>query len=252
MLRYFEEEYNPIILEKMMKDNYTRNAVHLLKLKLTKIDMFVKRQAFLPVFEKLASRAQRERRKSFLVDSQLAYKLFLRTRDGELLEKVHYSSNGSRKEFFKIIDNKFLRWSKDKKNIDIASKCHNLELAQIRGLTYGKVTSTFQKKKNSKLFPWLCMSIITDKRPFDVVCTEDNINAWYVGLAYAIKKHNPNAVVLTIGKFFWRKLKMLLTYLVLDSMSEDQRKKYLKRGLSFAKVILLSKRIKFRPADKPK
>lgn len=245
MLKYFEEEYNPIILEKMMKDNYTRDAVHVLKLKVAKIDRLVKRSFFMPFFNKIAKQANKERRKSFLIDSQLAFKYFLRTRDGEQLEKFHYSSNGSRKEFFKVIDNKYLRWSKDKKNITNPAKCHNLDLVQIRGLTYGKVTSTFQKKKNSKLFPWLCMSIIMDKRPFDIYCTEENINAWYVGLAYAIKKHNPTAAVLTVGGFFWRKLKFVLTYLVLDRMSEDQKKKYVKKSLSFVKAILLYRRIKF-------
>jgi hypothetical protein len=234
------------VLEKMMKDNYTRDAVHILKLKITKIDRLAKRCAFMPFFNKIAKKANLERRKSFLVDSQMAFKCFMRTRDGEVLEKFHYSSNGSRKEFFKVTDNKYLRWSRDKKNIAVPNKCHTLDLVQIKGLTFGKVTSTFQKKKNSKLFPWLCISIIMDKRSFDICCTEDNVNAWYIGLAYAVKKHNPNAVVLTIGNFFWRKMRFLLTYLVLDSMTEDQRKKYSKRGLSFAKVVLLSKRIKFR------
>lgn len=229
-----------------MKDSYTRDAVHILKLKVTKIDRLVKRCAFMPFFNKIAKKANLERRKSTLVDSQIAFKCFVKAKEGEILEKFHYSSNGSRKEFFKIMDNKFLRWTRDKKNIELPKKCHSLDIAQIRGLTYGKVTSTFQKKKNSKLFPWLCMSIIIDKRSFDVCCTEDNVNDWYIGLAYAIKKHNPNSVVLTVGNFFWRKMRFLLTYLVLDSMNEDQRKKYAKKGLSFAKVVILSKKIKYR------
>jgi hypothetical protein len=248
-LKYFEEEYNPIILEKMMKDNFTRDAIHTLKLKVTKIDKLAKRAFYMPFFNKIAKRARLERRKSFLVDSQLAYRFYLKIKDGEQLEKFHYSSNGSRKEFFKIVDSKYLRWAPDAKKVNNPkANCHSFDLAQIRGLTYGKVTSTFQKKKNEKLFSWLCVSMIMGKRPYDIYCSEDNVNAWYIGLAYAVKKHNPNAYVLSVGRFFWRKLRFLMTYLVIDRMSEDQKKKYTRRGLSFCKAILLYRRIKFNAA----
>lgn len=246
VLKYFENEHNPIILEKMMKDNFTRDAIHTLKLKVTKIDKLTKRGMCMPFFNLMANRARQERRKSFLVDSQLAYRFYLKIKDGEYLEKFHYSSNGSRKEFFKIVDSKYLRWNPDPKKVNNPKAgCHSFDLAQIRGLTYGKVTSTFQKKKNAKLFSWLCVSLIMANRTYDVYCTEENVNAWYIGLAYAVKKHNPTACVLPVGRFFWRKLRLLMTYLVIDGMNEEQKKKFTKRSLSFCKTVLLYRRIKF-------
>lgn len=222
-----------------MKDSYTREAVHTLKLKLAKIDRLTKRALFTPFFNRLNDKTKLERRKSFLIESQYAYKCFVKTREGEVLEKYHFSSNGSRKEFFKIVDNQYIRWCPDKKNITNLKKCKNIELAKIKGLTYGKVTSTFQKKKNKDLFPWLCMSIILENRSFDIYCTEENINTWYCGLAYAIKRHNPNAYVLSVGKFFWFKFCYLLHGYLYCNLKDDQKKKVetSKKGLKIGKTI---------------
>lgn len=232
----------------MMKDNYTRDAIHTLKLKVTKIDKLIKRAYYMPFFNKIAKRAKFERRKSFLVDSQLAYRCYLKIKDGGLLEKFHYSSNGSRKEYFKVVDSKYLRWGKDLKKLDVPKgNYHSYDLAQIRGLTYGKVTSTFQKKKNEKLYSWLCISLVMSNRSYDIYCAEDNVNSWYIGLAYAIKKHNPNAYVLSVGKFLWRKMRILITYVVIDKMSDVQKKKLLKKELSFTKAVYLFRKFKFSP-----
>jgi hypothetical protein len=243
ILDLFEGEYNPIILEKLMKDTYTREAINNLRLKVAKIDKFFKRCFFMPGWSALSKRARVERRKSFLITSQTAYKYYLKIKDGEYLDKYNYSSNGHRKQFFKIVDQKVLKWADKDKDIAKAKASHSYELGQIRGLVYGKATSTFLKKSNKDLYPWLCMSLIMENRPFDIVCSEDNANAWYIGLAYAIKKHNPNAYCLSVGKFLWRKMKLLLVYLVIDRMSADQRKN-LKKDLSLAKALCLYKKLK--------
>lgn len=229
-----------------MKDNFTRDAIHNLKLKVTKIDRLIKRSMYLPFFNNMNDKARRERRKSFLVDSQLAYRYYLKIKDGEFLEKFHYSSNGSRKEFFKIVDSKYLRWNPEPKKVNNPKAgCHSFDLAQIRGLTYGKVTATFLKKKNDKLYSWLCISLIMPNRSYDIYCTEENVNSWYIGLAYAIKKHNPYACVLPVGRFLWRKMRLLMTYLIFDRMGEEQKKRLGKKSLSFCKVILIYRKIKF-------
>lgn len=230
-----------------MKDNFTRDAIHNLKLKVTKIERLVKRAMYLPFFNVVNNKARLERRKSFLIDSQLAYSYYLKIKDGEYLEKFHYSSNGSRKEFFKIVDSKYLKWNPDPKKVNNPKAgCHSFDLAQIRGLTFGKVTSTFLKKKNDKLYGWLCVSLILPNRSYDIYCTEENVNSWYIGLAYAIKKHNPLACVLPVGRFFWRKMRYLMTYLVFERMSEEQKKKYSRKSMSFCKIILVYRRIKFQ------
>ena len=167
----------------------------------------------------------------------------MQIKDGGYLDKYHYSSSGKRKEYFKVIDSKTLRWCHKQSDINNLKSCHSYELSQIKGLTYGKVTSTFMKKKNQNLLPWLCMSIIMDNRPFDVVCQEENIDNWYIGLAYAIKKHNPDAYVLSAGKFFWRKLKFVVTLLVISKMPPDMRKS-IKKDLSFAKALNFYRRLK--------
>lgn len=228
-----------------MKDNFTRDAIHNLKLKVNKIDKLIKRGLCTPFFNIVANKARLERRKSFLVDSQLAYRCYLKIKDGEFLDKYHYSSNGHKKDFFKIVDSKYLRWNPDKNKVNNPkANCHSYDLAQIRGLVYGKVTSTFLKKKNEGLFAWLCISIMMSNRSYDICCVEENVNQWYIGLGYAIKKHNPGAYVLPVGRFFWRKMKLLMHYLVIDRMPEEQRKKFIKKSLSFVKIILQYRRLR--------
>ena len=226
-----------------MKDSYTRESINTMRLKIAKIEKGVKKAFYMPAWEKLTKKAKLERSKSFLVESQLAYKYYMQIKDGEYLEKFHYSSSGSKKEYFKIIDSKTLRWCHKQSDISNIKACHSYDLSQIRGLTYGKVTSTFTKKKNDKCLPWLCMSIMMDNRPFDVQCTELNINNWYIGLAYAIKKHNPDAYVLSVGKFLWRKFKYVLVYLVKSKMPSEM-KKSVKQDMSFIKALNYYRRLK--------
>lgn len=244
IVKLFEGEYNPIILEKLMKDNYAREAINNLRIKVAKIERGVKKIFFAPTFNRLFKKARISRRKSFLVESQVAYKHFLKVSNGDYLEKYNYTSGGHRKHFFKIVDQKTLRWCRDKKNITKASKCHCYDLFQIRGIVFGKVTKTFLKSKNKDTEPWRCMSLIMEKRPFDIYCSEENTNNWYSGLAYAIKKHNPNAYCLSVGKFLWRKLRILLTYIVMDKMGAASRKK-LKKELSFTKAVIGYGKLKF-------
>lgn len=244
ILNLFQGEYNPIILEKLMKDSYTKEAVNNLRLKVAKIEKGVRKCFFMPGWSTLKKMVRFQKRKSFLVESQLAYKCYQLIKNGDVLEKYHLSSKGHKKQFFKIIDAKQLRWCDNEKDINKLSACKVYELAQIKGLVFGKVTETFRKKANNGLEPWLCFSLMMDKRSFDLYCTEDNLNRWYIGLGYAIKRHNPNAYCLSVGKFLWRKLKFVMSYLVLDSMSAEQ-KKNIKKDLSFVKLILQFKKLKF-------
>lgn len=228
-----------------MKDSYTRDAINNLRLKVAKIEKGIKKAFFMPAWDKLAKRAKLQRKRNNLVESQVAYKRYLKIKDGQTLLKLHYGSNGERKEFFKIVDAKTLRWCAKPEDINKPKNRHSYELSQVRGLVYGKVTSTFQKKRADKFYPWLCMSIIMEQRPYDVVCDETNVNDWYIGLAYAIKKHNPDAVVLGVGKFFWRKMRHLIHYLVFSKMPKNMKSSR-RRDPSFAQLIIQFSKLKYQ------
>ncbi len=123
---------------------------------------------FMPGWTTLKKMVRFQKRKSFLVESQLAYKCYQLIKNGEVLEKYHLSSKGHKKQFFKIIDAKQLRWCDNEKDINKLSACKVYELSQIKGLVFGKVTETFRKKANAGLEPWLCFSLMMDKRSFDL------------------------------------------------------------------------------------
>lgn len=61
------------------------------------------------------------------------------------------------------------------------------KLKDIKGITYGKVSETFLKECNKKLLPWLCFSLILQKRTLDFYCT-DQIDPliWLPGLTAAL------------------------------------------------------------------
>ena len=158
---------------------------------------------------------------------------------GALLTKLNFTSRGYLKKYVKIINNNTLRWAKKEKYLKNINNCHSYDLNDIKGIVYGKVTKTFTKRnKNKKLYPWLCFSIIFKKRPLDIYCTEEQINNWYIGLSELVKLFNSKAVVLSKGKFLWRKFGFLMKYAAVMSLSEKKRKG-LKKGLSFCKAILL-------------
>ena len=46
------------------------------------------------------------------------------------------------------------------------------KLRDIKGIAYGKVSETFLKECKKKLVPWLCFSLILQKRTLDFYCTE--------------------------------------------------------------------------------
>ena len=101
---------------------------------------------------------------------------------------------------------------------------------------YGKVTKTFEGKKNADKEPWLCFSLILKNRSYDVYATEEQINDWVIGMSHLIKKYSPDAYVVRPGQFFWRKLKMVMLELVKLKLPEKNLKK-MNQNLSFVKVI---------------
>ena len=237
VLDLFKDEYNPIIMEKLIRDNYTKDAIHSLKLNLTKLTTTFAKMKYFPAFSAIQMRyvGKSHQLKNSLLFNDFAYKRYLKIKDGIMLEKYNKDSKGSHKAYVKIFDNKVLRWGKTQREVD-SLKGHAKNLSEVQALFYGPVTDTFVKK-NEKLNPWLCVSIIFKDRPYDVYLTEEAVNSFYLGLGYAIKKHNPNAFVLSSGKFLWRKLKLLLRTVVYNKMNPTARKN-LKECLLFHQLVL--------------
>jgi hypothetical protein len=106
------------------------------------------------------------------------------------------------------------------------------QVSDIRGLVYGKCTDVLNKTYNKNLETWLCFSLVMRTRSMDFVCEPDQVNSWVVALSEEIKRKNRYAFTLSPGKFFWRKLKLILQwFFVTNSPQSKKNKRY---SLSFA------------------
>lgn len=115
-------------------------------------------------------------------------------------------------------------------------------MAEIKGLVYGKVTKTFEGKKNKEKEPWLCFSIILKNRPFDLYADEESIDDWVIGLSHLIKKYSPTAYVPRPGQFYWKKLKLVMFELVKMKLPPKTLKN-MQKDMSFIKVINMYKKL---------
>ena len=157
--------------------------------------------------------------------------------NGSALIKLHVSSKGQAKRYFKVFNNSILRWGSNETALKNIRSCHSYPLSEIKGLAYGHVTDTFRKSGNRELEPWLCVSLILNKRPLDLFIDEDKIDYWYIGLSELIKFQNPNAICLTKGKYFWMKFKLVVKHLVMSHLPEKKRRSIGSR-LTFCRAIL--------------
>ena len=157
---------------------------------------------------------------------------------GDYLTKLNYTSNGSLKKFFRVFNNSSIRWAKKPAYLTNMRNCHSYEFSEIRGIVYGKCTTTFLRSKNRQLEPWLCFSLILKSRPLDVYIEEEKIDRWYIGLGEYIKQNNPNSYVLTKGKYYWRKFAFVIKYVVMLQIPEKM-KGGLKKSFSLCKAIIL-------------
>ena len=113
---------------------------------------------------------------------------------GDTLQKLNYSSSGSKPQYFIIKTDATLRWatSKSSATTSTPSPPHKYNLSEIRALLYGHVTKTFHKsKKNAQLPPWQCFSILLKNRPFDVFCPDPSqVTRWIYGMGMLVKIYN--------------------------------------------------------------
>ena len=165
---------------------------------------------------------------------------------GSKLKKQHYTTGGSKTQYFVIKKDASLRWANDRSDAQNNKSGHKYDLKDIRGIVYGHVTKTYSKRKdNKKLERWKCFSIIMKNRPFDVYCKDSHlITPWVYGLGSLVKMYNKTAYYLPIGKYLWRRLKFTLIHKVYWSLDKEKQKKLDKQGeLTFCRSILLYNRI---------
>ena len=159
---------------------------------------------------------------------------------GNTLIKLNYTSRGKMRKFMRVFNNTQLRWADKELYISNTNICHAKQFNEIRGIIYGARTKTFKKSSNRDLEPWLCFSIILQRRTVDFYAAEDTIDLWYIGLSEFLKPLNPSAYCLRKGKFYWRKLYFVMRFLVESKTPKKQLKK-VKAEISFCKTILLYK-----------
>ena len=79
-------------------------------------------------------------------------------------------------------------------------------------MLFGKASTTFTKHStNHKIEPWCCMSLVMQSRSLDLYLREDQVNRWFVALSAEVKRCNPNAFVISMGRFYWRKMFLLMS-----------------------------------------
>lgn len=128
VLSMMEKENNPLIFEKMSKDPYTRQSVGVMRQSVKKIISGVNKLAFRQVFQtinwrKLKPIAFRNRFDDLEKNSPLISNAVQVVKSGDFLDKYHYTTAGSRKQYFQVVDDT-LRWTSKKSNITKVRACH--------------------------------------------------------------------------------------------------------------------------------
>lgn len=132
VLSMMEKENNPLIIEKMAKDPYTRQSVNLLRSSVKKISSCVSKIAFREAFKvmnwrKLKPVAFKNRFDELEKNSQIIAKALNTIRNGDFLDKFHYTTRGHHKQYFQLIDDT-LRWTSKQKNIGKIRACHTCNI----------------------------------------------------------------------------------------------------------------------------
>jgi len=116
------QENNELIIERMAKDPYTKNSMFLLKRTLNIFSKGILKMSIGPIFENLkfyksSSKAFKSRFDYTEYSSELVMGALEVVRKGDYLMKYHLSTNGHKKQFFKVVEDG-LRWSSSPANIN--------------------------------------------------------------------------------------------------------------------------------------
>lgn len=131
---------------------------------------------------------------------------------GEYLIKCNKDSSGRIRKFFRVHENS-LEWVSNHRQIENPKKVQRYSLSSVTGLSYGKTSKVLMKKYNGSLEPWRCFSLHLAHRSLDFYLPEESVRFWVLGLSRSLSLHSP----LSIGLFFWRRLKLILLALFIKS-----------------------------------
>lgn len=249
VLEIVKNENNPLILNKVANDPYTRDSIQKMRNSVKIISNIEYKMYAKMAFEKihwkdLKPLAIRRQPQEEQVTPDFIYDALAFVHKGGYMKKLNYSTSGGRKQFFKVHEGKLI-WADKESRIKKAKKNHSYFIEDIVEIRFGKTTSTFLKKKNQTLEPWLCFSIILKNRPFDFYAAEDTINKWYYGLAklFEISRGSQrcDGLVFRPAQLLWIKLKMVIVELVKMKLHrKDQNKK-----LSFVRALNLYNKLNY-------
>jgi len=239
-----EREENPIIVEKLMQDRFTKQAIDRYTLRLTKMASLLEnknRVLMSEVLNKVSSGTKRRFMHLYRIQQR-----FEKIKNGLKVKKYNFGSNGFHVKFVKVVDGNKLVWCDKETDANNPKKRKEKDLAAIQGVFYGPVTDTWvtskwNKNKDAakvaKGAPWSCMSIMFEERSLDLYFedveekdpstkvstyhTSRELDDWYLGLSYVVQKNNIKSWNLRMGQYFWRKCKYLFIgwYVAVNSKS---------------------------------
>jgi hypothetical protein len=228
-LQMLQEERNPLIEEQLINLKYTKEAIDSLKATINRIRKVLLTNCFTEAWRRLLLNRDQKSRISLMAKSRtlptsIYSKAYKAVTTGDMLIKINYKNGQKSSRFFRLFLDNSIRWSQKEKDLmhpKIYRTCH---LSEIKGVLYGKTTRQLNKNGKS-LEPWLCLSLVLQTRTIDLYCREDQINFWFVGLSEEVKKVNPNAFCLSVGKFLWRKLALMGTFRIGQYLAGEKSKK---------------------------
>jgi hypothetical protein len=114
-----ETEGNPIVFDKLAKDPYTRQSINKMRSSCYKISSGISKMAFRRAFDNmnwtnLKPVAFRDRFSELEKNNLLIQKAVQRIKIGDYITKFHYTTSGSHKQFFQLVDETNLRWTSKK------------------------------------------------------------------------------------------------------------------------------------------
>ena len=169
ILELLETESNPLILEKLFGDTYASESIWQYKATTQKIadklQLFSKKIGFSLLkticydnFHKpkqvpkkqYPNRFQFPKAVSEIPKHSFLEQILLRISAGDNLTKIHYTSSGSKTQYFLPYKNTSLKWASKPSSIYKDKPSHVVNFSDIKGVVYGHVTKTFQKSSNMK------------------------------------------------------------------------------------------------------
>lgn len=220
------DEQNPVVQEQLYSLKYTKDAIETVKATLNRIRTVILTNAYVEAWRKILLTSKRRKAN---MPTAIQIKAANEVATGALLTKINFKNGKKSPRYFRVFNDGSLRWCEKAEDLVNPKVYRSCQLLTVKGVLYGKVTDKFVKNARF-LEDWLCIQLVLPKRTIDLYVPPDKINSWYIGLTEAVKKVNPHAYCLSVGKFLWRKLQLLGIYQINEHFySQKQGKLYFRR-----------------------